>query len=480
MLLAAMAGGMAWGIRGQYGHETGAMIAGLLVSLVLTLLLCPNAGALRVARAVAWCTIAMGFGGSMTYGQTVGLTHNLNLLGNWEALRWGMLGLAFKGGTWIGFAGVFLGMGLGGTKYKVREMALITVGLLGAYHLGVWLLNSPMDIANKTVPRFYFSDYWYWHEDPNADLKPRAECWGGLLLAWALLTGYVGLVRKDGLAWRMALWGSLGGMLGFPFGQSLQAYHAWNPELYKTGIWTHLDPYMNWWNWMETTFGAVMGATLGLGLWLHRKRIDLEEHEGETALPGALEAGLFVLHVALLAGVSFLSMRWIDRVYDLGLMMGVVPLIAVTRGRWWPYAMVFPITLLPIAGKTILEMVFRDNGASMLPLWFGEATDHGGVVDALGWLLYFIIPIGLAVAAMVWGVRQADRGQLGRAFAWRALLLTTWIYFLLNHAFFKWAWPWSEWTGRTPNGICFMVCAIGLTVAAVLACRAERRELDVG
>jgi len=28
-----MAGGLGWGIRGQYGHEAGAMIAGLLVRL---------------------------------------------------------------------------------------------------------------------------------------------------------------------------------------------------------------------------------------------------------------------------------------------------------------------------------------------------------------------------------------------------------------------------------------------------------------
>lgn len=33
VLFPALAGGMGWGIRGQYGHETGAMIAGLLVSL---------------------------------------------------------------------------------------------------------------------------------------------------------------------------------------------------------------------------------------------------------------------------------------------------------------------------------------------------------------------------------------------------------------------------------------------------------------
>ena len=34
VVVAAAAGGMGWGIRGQYGHETGAMMAGLLGGLV--------------------------------------------------------------------------------------------------------------------------------------------------------------------------------------------------------------------------------------------------------------------------------------------------------------------------------------------------------------------------------------------------------------------------------------------------------------
>ena len=42
------------------------MMAGLAVGLVLTLLFCPRADALTIARAVAWCTVATGFGGSMT------------------------------------------------------------------------------------------------------------------------------------------------------------------------------------------------------------------------------------------------------------------------------------------------------------------------------------------------------------------------------------------------------------------------------
>ena len=70
LLLTAMAGAMGWGIRGQYGHETGAMIAGVLVSLVLVLLHCPQAASLPAARAVAFGTIAMGIGGSIR-GRTV-------------------------------------------------------------------------------------------------------------------------------------------------------------------------------------------------------------------------------------------------------------------------------------------------------------------------------------------------------------------------------------------------------------------------
>lgn len=131
ILYPALAGGLAWGIRGQYGHETGAMLAGLLIGLVVTLLFCPQANSLAAARVVAWCTVAMGFGGSETYAQTVGLTQNAPVVGNWYALEWGLLGLAVKGGIWIGFGGAFLGMALGGVRYYSREMLYLMLALIG-------------------------------------------------------------------------------------------------------------------------------------------------------------------------------------------------------------------------------------------------------------------------------------------------------------------------------------------------------------
>jgi hypothetical protein len=449
VLFSAMAGGMGWGIRGQYGHETGAMIAGLLVSLTLTLILCPRASALAIARAVAIATVAIGFGGSMTYGQTIGLTHNSGIVENWSSLRWGMLGLSIKGALWIGFCGVFFGMALSGTRYRYWEMLLLLLAAVGIHSLGVALLNRPFDPEHKLLPAIYFSASWHWTPDVDlAKLKPRPEVWGGILFALALVIAYAGVWRKDGLAWRLALWGLLGGAIGFPLGQCLQAYHAWNPEIFKHGFWTTVDPNINWWNMMETTFGTTMGAALGLGLWLHRRRIAPIDTP-DNPLPIPAELLLLTAHLTLLLNAEFLHAKAPGQMYGIGIAMGVLPIAACINGRWSPYLMAFPLTLVPIAGKTVLILVFEN-----------AAIDY-----ASGWTIYLIIPLAISLLVAIW---FATRTALtGRAFARRALLFSAWTYFLLNWAVFRFPWPWAQWTARTPNGIIFTVCVLALTALAL-------------
>ena len=87
-LMGAAAGGMGWGIRGQYGHEWGVMVPGVLVAFTLVFLFCRRSTSLHAARAVTLTAIAFSFGGTMTYGQTVGLTHDTPLVGNYDAYRW--------------------------------------------------------------------------------------------------------------------------------------------------------------------------------------------------------------------------------------------------------------------------------------------------------------------------------------------------------------------------------------------------------
>lgn len=455
LLLGAAAGGMGWGIRGQYGHETGAMIAGVLLCSVLALLFAARFGSAQVVRAVAWGTVAIGFGGSMTYGQTVGLTHNANMVGNTQSLLWGLLGLAIKGGLWIGFCGAFLGMGLSGIRYQTREILTIYATMLCACALGIAAFNEPYNPAQRLLPKIYFSADWRWTPDVTAEvLKPRRETWGGFLAAMAVLLVWLAWIRRDGLASRLGLWGLLGGAVGFPLGQCLQAFHAWNRDLFQQGWLADADRVINWWNFMETTFGATMGATLALGLWLSRHRINAGGNLSEPAqslptLSPLVEWALIAVHGVLLVGVEFADIPAFNRVYDFGLMLGLIPIVGITAGRFWPWLTITLITAIPIAGKTYRNIVVEDHlvGATV-----------GGV-------LFLGLPLGLAVAACI-QLRKLGKSGNTRRWLAGAVAFNTLLYFLLNNAFFRFPWPWQTWTARTPNALIYAVCTALLLMAA--------------
>jgi len=457
VLLGAAAGGLGWGIRGQYGHETGAMIAGLLVSTALVFLLFRSAPVSTVIRAVAWATVGIGFGGAMTYGQTVGLTHDAALVGNGLALRWGMLGLAIKGGIWIGFFGLFLGMGLGGRRYRTYEITAVFAGMVWLFWLGTTLLNAPFDPANRILPRIYFSADWRWQ--PDAALKPRREVWGGLLFALVGAVSYVRWSRQDTLAGRLALWAVLGGALGFPLGQSLQAFHAWNPSLFQSGALASIDPKINWWNFMETTFGAVFGAIVGWGVWRNRESVMKSLSEARP-IPGEPQTDrgsypgwsllLLALHASLLSISEFGNVPGIGRYTDFPLILGLLPIVAALLDASAAWLVALPITLLPIAGKTLRQLVYEQSAISPVP----------------GWCLYFFLPLSIATV-MAWVCHRTSKVSKSAELPFRWLLAaSTLMYFGLNFAFFRFPWPWKEWTLRTPNALVFTLCTLVLLISA--------------
>ena len=444
MLFASLAGGMGWGIRGQYGHETGAMLAGLLVALVLVYFFAYQFTPINVAKVVAMATVAIGFGGSMTYGQTLGLTQDIPLIGNIAALRWGLIGTFIKGSIWIGFFGLFLGLGLGGKKYSPSELLLILFVSIFFLYLGLYILNEPFDPINKKLPFLYFSDNWYW--EPAENLKPRREQWGGLIFVLAFLFSYVSFIKKDVLARNMAAWGMFAGGTGFTIGQSVQAFHAWNIDMIKNGSLISIYPYINWWNMMEIIFGAVFAFIIAFGLWYNRHHISLQSSNGESQIGSKNEIGLLVVHIIALLMWNFSSFSTFDWFADRAITMGIIPIVAIIGGRMWPYLMCLPITALPIAGKTLRYLSYRTNDTSLI----------------IGWLIYFIIPLALISWYSIKLINERDDNSNGIIFIRNTLCINTIFYFYINWAFFDWPWPWLEWTIRTPSGIVFSFCTISL------------------
>ena len=444
MCFAALAGGMGWGIRGQYGHETGAMLAGLLVALVVVYFFAYQFSSIDAAKAVALATVAIGFGGSMTYGQTLGLTQDTPLIGNIAALRWGLIGTFIKGSIWIGFFGLFLGLGLGGKKYSPIEIILILFVSVFFLYLGIYILNEPFDPENKKLPFIYFSDDWYW--EPGENLKPRREQWGGLALALSFLLFYISILKKDILARNMTVWGMFAGGLGFTLGQCVQAYHAWNANVIKNGFLSSIYPYINWWNMMEITFGAVFAFIITFGLWYNRHHISSNDNNNSFQLGFKNELVLLVVHIIALLTWNFISFSTFDWFADRAITMGIIPIVAIIGGRAWPYLICLPITALPIAGKTLRYLAYRTNDVSLIT----------------GWVIYFFIPLIFITWFSLKLIRNQNNHSNGMSFIRHTLCINTVFYFYMNWSFFNWPWPWTNWTMRTPSGIIFLFCTISL------------------
>lgn len=448
---------MGWGIRGQYGHQTGAMIAGVLVGLVYVLHVIPRRSSLVGARAVALLTLGISVGGSMTYGQTLGLTQDAALIGNWHALSWGLLGVFLKGGVWIGLGGLLLGIALGPIRYPPAELALMLMFAIFARFAGLALLNEPFDPASQELPWIYFSADWYWQ--PHVELKPRRELWGGLWLALVSLSIYVRVVRQDRLAFRLACWATMAGGVGFALGQGIQAFHAWNQTWFQTGPLATIEPFMNWWNMMEISFGATWAGILAVGVWLHQDWIKGKEDAPDCELTFRQELSLLLTHLAAILVWSFYSFSPLDNFAVIGFTMILLPVVATSMGRYWPFWVSLPIVLLPIAGKTLKQVTLQSE---LIPGY-------------LSWPLVAALPVVGALLLSAYLAKHACEHSAAH-FAKCTLLFTTWVYFAMNFAFFEFPWPWQAWTVRTPSAIIFAFCAAGLSLGCGLVGASARHR----
>lgn len=276
ILFPAVAMLLGWGLRGYIGGGPfGAMIPGCYVALCLSLLLGLSMPAAATAALLG--TVAIGYGGDMTYGLTLGLARDV------DTRSWGFLGATIKGAVWGLLGGPVIAVGLMANRYKRFDIVVAFLLTVVAYHLGRLLINVPRLIDFSTR---------------NGEQRP--ESWAGLLFAAIVFVAWF-LLRYRGpegrIPLRFALWGGLGGGLGFGLGVLWLVY---GPMPQK---------WFGWWKMMEFTFGFLLGGFLGLAAYLDRDHLAERKDAGPAASMNWASLGLLIGLVILIFAVFPVALR---------------------------------------------------------------------------------------------------------------------------------------------------------------------------
>jgi hypothetical protein len=243
ILFPAVAMMLGWGLRGYIGGGPfGAMIPGAMVAICLGLLL--ELPVSVIAVLAVFGVVGIGLGGEMTYGQTLGFLRNP------ETVWWGTLGTTVKGSVWGFLGGAVLTLGFFFRRVPKRTIIVAFVLIMAGMIAGFKLINDPMII--------YFSD----------PAKPRPESWAALLFGAVALLIFLKFKTDQNtfkIIRRFAIWGMIGGGLGFGLGGLWMVVGSNMPDVI----------FKSWWKAMEFTFGLLFGASLGYAGWLCRKELSV-------------------------------------------------------------------------------------------------------------------------------------------------------------------------------------------------------------
>ncbi|HEY1603432.1 MAG TPA: hypothetical protein VGG64_27760 [Pirellulales bacterium] len=200
ILLVALSLSVGWGIRGNYGHETGAMFPGAVAAIAVCLLSGRADWRERVLYFAFFGAFGWAFGGSISYMQVIGYTHS----GHLPSQLYGFAGLYVIGFLWgsLGGAGTALPAVL--DRRRLTEMfvpMLVVLGAMGLADFIIPIVNDKMQVEGA-MKRQDSPLYWL-----DSDYLQAVVVVLSMLL-------FDLCQRRFGRFWELGLLGAIGAALG--------------------------------------------------------------------------------------------------------------------------------------------------------------------------------------------------------------------------------------------------------------------------
>ena len=231
-LFVALAVGLGWGIRGDFGHVVGAMYPGAALALALAYVGGQRSLFLWMPVLAALAALGIGSGGTMSYGILHGYAQSDTPLN----YGYGFLTLFLQGGAWGTFGGALIGLILERKPMRTADW----LGLLACTLGGGWLVSYlVVDVADFQIN------------------PPRNN--GSIAYFGAALGQLLWLASSDK---RVGLRGAVLGYVGFGLGMTAGRLLG---NLANVGQ-VRFGYTINHWNVMETSCGLIAGFLYAFGM----------------------------------------------------------------------------------------------------------------------------------------------------------------------------------------------------------------------
>jgi hypothetical protein len=155
ILLTGLSLSIGWGIRGNFGHEFGAMIPGALAAMAAVLAINRDDWQRRIAYFAMFGALGWSFGGSISYMQVIGYTHS----GHSPSQLYGFASLFLSGFLWAAMGGAGTALPAVLDRERLTEFFAPLIAVFVA-----WLLQDGFERWLVTVDSAYRQEsplYWY-------------------------------------------------------------------------------------------------------------------------------------------------------------------------------------------------------------------------------------------------------------------------------------------------------------------------------